>query len=143
MSDLYNVLAVVTIGDTRDSVDKLVSTLKLISHRYGENKGDVIDVDYSFPDIPPLAISPRDAFYSTKRVVLLEDSIGEICAEIVMAYPPGIPIICQGEVITKRIVTYINKLKESELDVQGTEDAEVNFIKVIDVKTPLQVVINA
>ena len=48
-----------------------------------------------------------------------------------MAYPPGIPILCPGEVITKEIIDYVNQLKTNGLHVQGTEDPEVEYIKIV------------
>jgi arginine/lysine/ornithine decarboxylase len=48
-----------------------------------------------------------------------------------MAYPPGIPILCPGEIITKEIVNYVEELKSANLYVQGTEDPEVVNIKVV------------
>ena len=48
-----------------------------------------------------------------------------------MAYPPGIPILCPGEIITSEIINYVNQLKSAGLYVQGTEDPEVEYIKIV------------
>jgi arginine decarboxylase len=48
-----------------------------------------------------------------------------------MAYPPGIPIIYPGEIITKDIILYVTKLKVAKLHILGTEDPELDYIKVI------------
>lgn len=130
MSDLYNILAVLTIGDDEVSTSKLLGALKEISERYGEV--EYIESILNVPSIPPRVLSPRDALYSKTRSVALEESIGAISAEMVMAYPPGIPILCQGEIISEEIVQYIKMLKMSGLDVQGTEDTDVNNIRIID-----------
>ena len=37
------------------------------------------------------------AFHSEKTRILFEDSEGMISGETILAYPPGIPIICPGE----------------------------------------------
>ena len=52
----------------------------------------------------------------------LENSVGEIAGEMVMAYPPGIPVICMGERITQDIIDYIKLLKEQKCQMQGTAD---------------------
>jgi len=54
-----------------------------------------------------------------------------VSGEFLMAYPPGIPILCPGEVISQEIVDYVQKLKDVGLYVQGTEDPEVEKIKVV------------
>ncbi|MCT8977267.1 aminotransferase class I/II-fold pyridoxal phosphate-dependent enzyme [Clostridium sp. CX1] len=130
LSDLYNVLAVGSFGDTKESIDALLVALKEISEEYYGNdnkKSDFIDM----PAIPKLLKLPREAFNSTKTRVALKDSIGEVSAEFLMAYPPGIPVLCPGEEITQEIVDYVQKLKDTGLYVQGTEDPEVENIKVV------------
>ncbi|MCQ1531001.1 aminotransferase class I/II-fold pyridoxal phosphate-dependent enzyme [Lutispora saccharofermentans] len=130
MSDLYNVLCVFSLGDTKESVDKLINALKEISDVQCcslRRKLEIIDV----PDIPEQILTPRDAFNSMTVSVPLSDSMGQISAEFLMAYPPGIPILCPGEMITKDIIDYVKALKEANLYVQGTEDPEVNHIKVV------------
>jgi arginine decarboxylase len=130
LSDLYNVLAVGSFGDTKESIDKLLSALKEISDEYSSKnsiKPDFIDI----PDIPEQVLIPREAFNSSKVSVPLKDSIGMISGEFLLAYPPGIPVLCPGEKITKDIIDYVQNLKDAGLYVQGTEDPKVENIKVV------------
>jgi len=131
MSDLYNILCVFSLGDTKESVDKLISALEEISAeeccKIGKKPINIIEM----PDIPQSVLSPRDAFNSKTVSIPLKDSLGQISAEFLLAYPPGIPILCPGEIITKEIVDYVQELKNANLYVQGTEDPEVNNIKVV------------
>lgn len=83
------------------------------------------------PYKPKLVVSPRDAFYSMKRSVKLEEAEGEISGEMIMAYPPGIPAICPGERITKEVIEYIQALKREECQLQGPDDPYINYIKVL------------
>lgn len=130
LSDLYNVLAVGSFGDTKEAMDTLLHALREISSEYfvKENKkSDFLDI----PPIPKQIQIPRDAFNSPKKPLLLKNSVGMISGEFLMAYPPGIPILCPGEEITKEVVNYVQKLKDTGLYVQGTEDPEVEYIKVV------------
>jgi lysine decarboxylase len=130
LSDLYNGLAVGSFGDTKENIDALINALKEISQEYKNNenkKSDFIDI----PAIPEQVQIPREAFNSEKVVLPLKDSRGRISGEFLLAYPPGIPVLCPGEIITEEIINYIQKLKDTGLYVQGTEDSEVNFIKVV------------
>lgn len=132
MSDFYNVLGLVTIGDTEESINKLVDALKDISKRYF-GKGKVITGSIGkMPAVPEAILIPREAFYSENHKVKFMESEGKICAEMIMAYPPGIPVITPGERITKEIINYIKELKEAKLHVQGMEDPELEYVKVID-----------
>ena len=130
MSDLYNVLCVFSLGDTKESVDKLINALKEISDVQCcsiRRKIEILDI----PNIPEQMLTPRDAFNSLTVSIPLADSMGQISAEFLMAYPPGIPILCPGEMITKEIIDYVKALKKANLYVQGTEDPEVNYIRVV------------
>jgi len=130
MSDLYNALAVGSFGDTREKIDSMLSALKEISMRYensSKQRSRIIDI----PEIPEQILAPREAFNSSKVSMPLRNSIGQISGEFLMAYPPGIPVLCPGERITAEIVDYVEEMKNAGLYVQGTEDPEVNYIKVL------------
>jgi len=128
LGDVYNILAIASVGDTEESLSNLVEALKDISKKY---KKEPLKVR-SFKNISHTTIiSPRQAFYSRKVIVDLDDSVGEISGESVMAYPPGIPIVTPGEKITKEIVQYIKLLKENMTLITDSEDPDVNTLKVL------------
>jgi len=130
MSDLYNALAVGSFGDTKEKIDSLLCALKEISleHRNTMKKrGGIIEI----PEIPEQVLLPRDAFNSSKISIPLKESIGQISGEFLLAYPPGIPVLCPGERITCEIINYVEEMKDAGLYVQGTEDPDVNYIKVL------------
>jgi lysine decarboxylase len=130
MSDLYNILCILTFGDTENDVNILIEALTELSKQFPPNEQNKIDI-VSMPSIPELAISPRDAFYSQTEVVPFDESVGRIIAEFVMVYPPGIPIFMPGERITLENLVYIKKNLEAGLPVQGPEDEEILSFKVI------------
>jgi len=132
LSDFYNVLGLITLGDDEVSTCKLLDALKDISKRFfgkGKKIGESVG---KMPTIPESILIPREAFYSENNKIKFSESEGKICAEMIMAYPPGIPVIYPGERITRDIITYIQNLKAAKLHVQGMEDPELEYIKVID-----------
>ena len=129
MSDLYNILCIITTGDTEKEADILVSALKhLADERYF--LAEKIDTKVLLPNIPLLAVSPRDAFYSETELVPFDDSEGRVIAEFIMVYPPGIPIFIPGEIITEDNLRYIKKNMEAGLPVQGPEDYDFKMLRV-------------
>lgn len=130
LSDLYNILSIVTLGDCFEDLEALVNALKDISMKSEIKKNRRIS---SLPETPKMIVTPRDAFYCPKRVVRLEDSAGEIAGEMVMAYPPGIPLICLGERITKDIIEYIKALKNEKCELQGSLDISADYIHVLGI----------
>jgi lysine decarboxylase len=62
------------------------------------------------PEIPPLAMTPRDAALGRKQVVPLGEAVGRTCAESIMFYPPGIPLLMPGEEVTADILSVCRAL---------------------------------
>jgi len=131
LADMYNVLAIVSLGDTKESLTALVEALKDISIKHREN--EEIKLTKGILKNPEVIVSPRDAYYSRKKIVRLEDAVGEVSGESIMAYPPGIPVVTPGERISKEMIEYVKALKEEKSLLQGTEDPYVEYIKVLGV----------
>ncbi|MFS0823767.1 aminotransferase class I/II-fold pyridoxal phosphate-dependent enzyme [Bacillus sp. 1P02SD] len=131
MSDLYNILCIITPGDSQKEADLLIEALANLSDEVSHLSESRIIPEVLLPDIPVLALSPRDAFYSETEVIPFEESAGRVIAEFVMVYPPGIPIFIPGEIITEENLTYIQTNIEAGLPVQGPEDYELKFLRVI------------
>lgn len=126
--DIGNILAYISIGDRIQDIERLVGALADIKRLYSRDGKDLIAGEYIQPE---LVLSPQEAFYSERRSLTLDESVGQVCGEFVMCYPPGIPILAPGERITREIVDYIQFAKERGCSLQGTEDPEVNHINVI------------
>lgn len=131
LSDLYNILCIITSGDTEEDLRKLVQALKDLSDEFKYQADSDVDTFVLLPDIPALALTPRDAFYAETEVIPFEESAGRIIAEFVMVYPPGIPIFIPGEIITEENLLYTRKNMEAGLPVQGAEDYELKSLRVI------------
>ncbi|QQE80374.1 aminotransferase class I/II-fold pyridoxal phosphate-dependent enzyme [Alicyclobacillus sp. SO9] len=130
LSDLYNILCIVSWGDTEADLRLLIEALREIAHRYGDRPGHrVLQVD--LPEMPELKMSPRQAFYSKTEVVPLKESAGRIIAEMIMVYPPGIPVLLPGEEVTQVNIDYIEENLRAGLPVQGTDDPEIQNVKVV------------
>ena len=126
--DIGNILAYISIGDRIQDIERLVGALADIKRLYSRDGKDLIAGEYIQPE---LVLSPQEAFYSERKSLTLGESVGQVCGEFVMCYPPGIPILAPGERITREIVDYIQFAKERGCSLQGTEDPDVNHINVI------------
>lgn len=126
--DTKNILAILGNGDNEQTVNTLIDALKDISikHRTDETIISILDLHN-----PEVVISPREAFYLDKKSISIKNALGEICGEHIMSYPPGIPIISPGERFTKEMIDYILFLKKEGSMLTGTEDPNIDFIKII------------
>jgi arginine/lysine/ornithine decarboxylase len=126
--DIGNILAYISIGDRLRDIERLVNALDDIKRLYEKEQSPMISGDYIQPKV---MITPQEAFYSEKKLVPLEETAGKICGEFIMCYPPGIPILAPGEMITQEIIEYIKYAKEKGCSLQGTEDLEANSLNVL------------
>jgi len=77
MSDMYNILCLVTPGDNSESVQKLIIALKTLSETYYEG-AEARELVVKIPEIPQLSLTPRDAFYAETEVIPFKESAGRI-----------------------------------------------------------------
>ena len=126
--DIGNILAYLSIGDRPQDLERLVSALAEIYRRYQTDGSSLLSQEYIDPEV---VISPQEAFYAKKKSVPLEASVGCVCSEFVMCYPPGIPILAPGERITKEILDYIQYAKLKGCSMTGPEDPEILNINVL------------
>ncbi|KXH84054.1 aminotransferase class I/II-fold pyridoxal phosphate-dependent enzyme [Sporosarcina sp. HYO08] len=126
--DIGNLLAYLSVGDRRLDIERLISALAEIKRRYAKDKSGLFDHEYIKPQV---VYTPQDAFYADKEGLPITNSIGRISSEFVMCYPPGIPILAPGERITGEILSYIEYSKEKGCFLTGTEDRDIQQIKVV------------
>lgn len=128
MADAVNIVAIVSIGTTREDCDALAQVLEDIAVR-----------DRLPAGVPPLRppvgyrkrMKPRDAWFSPARRVPLAEARGRICAEAVAVYPPGIPAVAPGEEITPEVHEYLTAVGKLGLPCQGPSDPTLKTIKVV------------
>ena len=124
LAETYVVLAIVGVGDDENTLNKLVDALEDMSRRfYGQREPLSVKLA-AFFEKPKSVIAPRDAWYTPKRVVPLAQSVGEVCGESVMIYPPGIPLVIPGERITEAIIEHYRFYLKQHCKVLADEDEE-------------------
>lgn len=126
--DIGNILAIISSGDRKLEIERLISALSEIKRLHEKDKAGLFDHEYINPKI---VMAPQKAFYGQKKSVRIEESSGMICGEFVMSYPPGIPILAPGEMITDDILKHIAYAKEKGCFMTGTEDMTIEHINVV------------
>ncbi|WP_455539832.1 aminotransferase class I/II-fold pyridoxal phosphate-dependent enzyme [Terrisporobacter sp.] len=130
LSNYYGVLLICTIGNDKEDFNRLEKALEDLLSKI--NKKDILE-DTNYPkNLPTKVLNPRDAFYSDKKTVKIEDSIGKISGEYIIPYPPGISLISPGEIITQEIITYIQQGIKSGMIISGIKDTSLKYIAIID-----------
>lgn len=128
LGDPTGILAYISVGDRIQEIERLVGALSEISRRFAREP--IAPPDYPLPTTVVKA-SPQQAFYAEKRSLPLRECIGQISGEMVMSYPPGIPLLAPGELVTEAAVDYIVYAKEQGAFFSGTHDPDVNSLQVL------------
>lgn len=126
--DIGNILAYISVGDMWKDIERLVAALAEIKRRFSKDPSGMLDHEYINPQV---ILTPQEAFYGNQESLPIEESSGRISSEFVMCYPPGIPIVAPGELITDEILAYIKYSKDRGCFMTGTEDMNIERIKVI------------
>ena len=100
-----------------------------IKRLYSKDPASLMAAEYIAPKV---CVSPQKAFYSDKTALPIAETAGRICSEFVMCYPPGIPILAPGELITDDIIQYIMYAKEKGCSMQGTQDPYMEYLQVLE-----------
>jgi arginine/lysine/ornithine decarboxylase len=79
-----------------------------------------------------MILNPRQATFRPARRVPLSEARGEVCAEQVIPYPPGIPLLMPGEVISAEMIDYVQNLLRQRIKIVGPEDLQMSTVRIIE-----------
>jgi arginine/lysine/ornithine decarboxylase len=77
------------------------------------------------------AVLPREAFFAPVEHVPAERAAGRISAETITPYPPGVPVVCPGEVITAEVLDYLRSGVEHGMLIPDAADSSVRTLRVV------------
>ncbi len=77
-----------------------------------------------------MKLTPRDAFFADAEPVELKDALGRVSKNIVCKYPPGIPILIPGDVISSEHIRAVLEILDSGAEISGIrEDFTIDVVK--------------
>ena len=126
--DIANLLAYVSVGDREKDIERLVSALAEIRRNYRQTGREMLKAEYISPKV---VCGPQESFYGDKESLPIGDTVGRVCSEFVMCYPPGIPILAPGEMVTEEILHYIRYAKKKGCQMTGSEDMNLQRLNVL------------
>jgi arginine/lysine/ornithine decarboxylase len=149
-ADAHNIVANITFGDSAGTVDRLVVALETIAAdadaglaertraraaaggapEAGGGKKAASAASPTLPFFTRLACSPREAFFGPAEALPLSACVGRVSAEMVVPYPPGIPVLGPGEEISAETVGYLAAAARGAL-VQGPRDLSLATLRVV------------
>jgi ornithine decarboxylase len=128
LATLGNVLFLFTPGTSDSDVERLLVEVAAI---VDEAAGTWPWTSPAPPAVPEMAVIPRLAKFARKAAVPLTEAVGRVSGETVCTYPPGVPIIAAGEVVTAEIVDYLRYMHANGAVLKGAADPEFKTLKVL------------
>ncbi|MGJ5675078.1 MAG: aminotransferase class I/II-fold pyridoxal phosphate-dependent enzyme [Nostochopsis sp.] len=136
-ASLQHLTFIISLGNTQEDIEQLVQALtqltKMISPtltKKREYKHKVLwDDVFNMGSFVP--VSPREAFFAATEALPILETTGRVCAEIICSYPPGIPVLMPGEVITQPALEYLQQIQAMGGFISGCADSSLNTITVI------------
>ncbi|MEG0385651.1 MAG: aminotransferase class I/II-fold pyridoxal phosphate-dependent enzyme [Solibacillus sp.] len=103
LAEGYVIMAVISHVDTKETIEKLVQALKHIEFKHAKKDG-IQSAHVTASQINILAMTPQQACNAKTETISIYNAVGRISADSLMIYPPGIPLIIPGEVISEDVV---------------------------------------
>ena len=130
LADRDTVVAMTTLADTPATADRLVRTVTASLHRH---RGPARPVAGSgvWAVEPTTALSPRDAFFAHRVTVPADAAVGRVSAELVAPYPPGIPVLAPGEVVTPDVLGILREAKAAGSRIAYAADPDLATLDVV------------
>ncbi|VEF48147.1 Orn/Lys/Arg decarboxylase family protein [Bacillus freudenreichii] len=136
ISDPRNIVFLFSLNENEEDIEKVVDAIKAIDRKLQqmaftkqETKDIVLFAEEGTLQKP--AVSLGTAFHKPRHRMKLDEAIGSYCAETVLPYPPGIPLLTPGEEITQTHVDTIKQLHEMGAYFQSPSDDTMQTIYVI------------
>lgn len=130
MADRDTIVPLLTIGDDEESVDRLVAGLRRsLAARRGPARPPVASVAWRAR--PQAAMTPREAFFAPTERVDADRAVGRVSAETAAPYPPGIPALAPGEIITEPLLRGLQAEADAGTRVAYCSDPTLRTVLVV------------
>ncbi|MFZ3194641.1 MAG: aminotransferase class I/II-fold pyridoxal phosphate-dependent enzyme [Bacillus mycoides] len=130
MADPYNVLLILPL-QVNEGYMKAIEIIRLAMQQY-KVKDKIASIRYTYKgEISPLPYTYKQLERYETKLVSIEEAVGMIAAEMVIPYPPGIPLIMYGERITQEHTKQITHLEKTGARFQGS----TKYMNVYDIES--------
>jgi lysine decarboxylase len=121
---------IVTIADGPEQVAAFTDVLiESVERHRGTPRRPAVHLSWTVD--PQTILAPREAFFAPNETVAAASAIGRVSAELVAPYPPGIPVLAPGELITAEAVTALREAAADGSRIAYAADPTLTTFQVI------------
>jgi arginine decarboxylase len=130
MGDRDTLVPIVTMADDEEQIAAFTEELIAAVERHrGQPRPPVATASWTVRPRPVLA--PREAFFAPNETVPASAAVGRISAELVAPYPPGVPVLAPGELITAEALAALREVAGYGGRIAYAEDPSLATFQVV------------
>jgi lysine decarboxylase len=131
MGDRDTLVPIVTMADDEEQVAAFTEALIAVIERHrGEPRHPAATAAWTVR--PQTVLAPREAFFAPNETVPASAAVGRISAELVAPYPPGVPVLAPGELITDEALAALREVAADGGRIAYAEDPTLATFQVVD-----------
>ena len=128
---LEHLTFIISLGNTQEDIQQLISSCKTLSQHSRSPQTYSPIPPYPHPPISLNSHSPRDAYFAPTETIAINEASDRLCGELICPYPPGIPLLMPGEVITTEAIEYLQRVVAAGGTITGCKDPSLQTIQTI------------
>lgn len=132
MADPYNILLVFPLlkKDMDFPIEEIISRFEAALQSIPNTQRCKIVNSFGKPKISKPSLSVKQMSSLKSESIHLEEAVGKICAQLLIPYPPGIPLLFPGEIIRKEDIDFIKLLLKTGARFQGGDSLKSGRIDI-------------
>jgi len=130
LADRDTVVPIVTVADDEATLDALVEAL-VTAIRATSGPPRSLSTAVSWRIRPVNVTSPRAAFFAAHETVAADLAVGRVSAELIAPYPPGVPVLAPGELITEDLLAGLRAVAADGVRVAYAADPSLLTLEVV------------
>ena len=127
---LHHLTFIISLGNTPEDIEQLIQACQTLSKIAPQTiSSHKILLPPSF--IPCSSKSPREAYFASAETIPIAQASDRLCGELICPYPPGIPLLMPGEIITNEAIDYLQQIISEGGTITGCNDPTLKTIQIL------------
>jgi arginine/lysine/ornithine decarboxylase len=130
---LEHLTFIISLGNTEEDIHRLIGACSVLSSKLQalSSKLSVVSSQLSAFGSHSAKVSPREAYFRATETVPIEQAGDRLCGELICPYPPGIPLLMPGEMITGNVIEYLKQVVAAGATITGCKDPHLQTIETL------------
>ena len=128
---LNHLTFIISLGNTSQDIQQLIRACQTLSNASANPLRQLPSPPVPQSSNLPVFKSPRDAYFAVTETIPISEASDRLCGELICPYPPGIPLLMPGEIITTEAIEYLQQILAAGGTITGCNDTTFQTIQVL------------